>query len=105
MANVTSICEELAALRRDATTTEELLRRIVELLNQQAGCRGYFCKIWGQRWSFWVGDEQLAFATEKIIIKPELGFCFERDENRLHTDEWQKVIATLQAVLRDLTIV
>lgn len=104
MASVTFICKQIEELESTAATTEDLLRQVLAILQTQAGIRGYFCKIWGKRWSFWIGDDLLAFAAGKIKLSPTLGFCYEMDEQTLPPEDWQVILQCFRNRLGKLVV-
>jgi hypothetical protein len=104
MANVTSICEKFEELTQNAANPEDLLRQVLDILQTQAGIRGYFCKIWGRRWSFWIGNDLLTFAAEKMQLSPTLGFCYEEDKQGLSAEDRQVILQCLKNRLGKLAV-
>ncbi len=100
MVNVTSICDRLRQINTANEPLTQRLSAMLELLQRETGLRGYFCQIWGKRWSYVAGDITLAFAPVRRQLSPRYGIFYEQNSN-IDDKLMEEILQTIKQILME----
>jgi hypothetical protein len=90
MVKETFICEIVNLISHPDTSLKERYENVADFFYTHYEMKIYFCQLFGKRWSFIAGKDDIFCEDKRIILSKKLGIIIEN--NQFSDDEWKNVI-------------
>jgi hypothetical protein len=92
-------CDEFDKIITQNVNLGEKLANIAYYFEKRLKMKVYFCKLFGERWSFYAGTDDVVAGEKKIVLGDDFGMIIEN--NSFTDDDWEDFKLCINPILKN----